>query len=140
MHEIFLPYTSALLAVCALLVAVVMQSFISTYVNLLKRDGTPGAVVEGSHEDQHWRIDRAFKNSLENLSPFTAAVFCAIFLGVNAGWLGTIAWLHVVARVIHWIIYTQGIGKLNGGPRTISFVIAFGCTLIIATMAMLAGL
>jgi len=140
MNEIVQPYTSALMALAVLVLLVVVQSFHSTFINGIKRDGTPGKPVEGSHTDQHWRLYRAHQNSVENFSIFAASVFAAILVGVSVWWLTILAWVHVAARVAHWIIYIMGVGTIGGGPRTMAFVIGFFSTAIIAFLVLFAGL
>jgi len=140
MSEIIQPYTSALVAVSLLVLIVVVQSFHSTYINLLKRESPNGVPVEGSYADLHWRIYRVHQNSIENFSMFTAAVFAAVLVGASAGLIALLAWIHVAARVAHWVIYVKGIGPLGGGPRTIAFVVGFFSNAIIALLAVFAGL
>ena len=140
MIEYLQPYASALVAVALLVLLVVVQSFHSTFVNAIKRESTTGMPVEGTYSDQHWRIYRVHQNSVENFSIFAAAVFAAVLVGVNAGWLATLAWVHFLARVAHWIIYLLGFGPAGAGPRTIAFVIGFFSTAIIALMVVFTGL
>lgn len=140
MGEILQPYTSALVAVALLVILVVIQSFHSTYINAIKRESTTGMPVDGSYADQHWRIYRVHQNSVENFSIFTAAVFAAVLVGVSAGWLTTLAWIHLLSRVAHWLIYIMGIGPAGGGARTIAFIIGFFSTGLIALLTVFAGL
>ena len=140
MVEILQPYASALVAVALLVLLVVVQSFHSTYINAIKRESTTGMPVDGSYADQHWRIYRVHQNSVENFSIFAAAVFAAVLVGVSAGWLATLAWVHLLARVAHWVIYVMGIGAAGAGPRTIAFVTGFFSTAIIALLVVFAGL
>ncbi len=140
MVEILQPYTSALVAVALLVLLVVVQSFHSTFINAIKRESTTGMPVDGTYADQHWRIYRVHQNSVENFSIFAAAVFAAVLVGASAGWLATLAWVHLIARVAHWVIYIMGIGPAGGGPRTIAFVIGFFSTGLIALMVVFSGL
>jgi len=140
MNEIVQPYTSALVAVALSTLLVLVQSFHSTFVNFIKKESPSGVPVEGSYSDQHWRIFRVHENSIDNFSTFAAAVFAAVLVGVSAGLLATLAWVHFAARVAHWILYIMGIGPAGAGPRTIAFVVAFFCTGIIALMVVFTGL
>lgn len=140
MVEILQPYSSALVAVALLVLLVVAQSFHSTFINAIKRESPTGMPVEGSYTDKHWRIYRVHQNSVENFSIFAAAVFAAVLVGVSAGWLATLAWIHLLSRVAHWVLYLMGIGPAGGGPRTLAFVIGFFSTAIIALLTVFAGL
>ena len=140
MGEVLQPYALALVAVALLVLLVIVQSFHSTFVNAIKRESTTGMPVEGTYADQHWRIYRVHQNSVENFSIFAAAVFAAVLTGVSSGLLATLAWIHLAARIAHWIIYLMGIGPAGAGPRTMAFVIGFFSTGIIALLVVIAGL
>lgn len=138
MTEAIQPYSTALLCLIVLVLSVCAQSFISTFTNLLKREGTPGKVVEGNHGDSHWRIYRTHQNSVENFSPFAATVLAGVLAGASAGWINALAVIHLLARLTHWFVYSQGIGALAMGPRTISFVIGFASNIVMALVVLLA--
>ncbi|OED44626.1 hypothetical protein AB833_01150 [Chromatiales bacterium (ex Bugula neritina AB1)] len=138
MNEAIQPYSMALAAVAVLVIMVLVQSFSSTYLNLLKRPGMPGLAVDGSHQDLHWRAYRAHANSVENFSPFAATVFAGILLGANASWINALAVVFLLARLAHWILYVMGIGAVGGGPRTISFVAGFFANVIMVLVVLAA--
>jgi len=140
MLEAVQPYSTALLCLMVLVLAVSAQSFISTFVNLLKREGTPGKIVEGDHDQSHWRIYRCHQNSVENFGPFAATVLAAILSGASAGWINVLAIVHVIARLAHWFVYSQGIGPLAMGPRTISYVVGFVANVVMALVVLFAVL
>jgi len=140
MSEIVQPYTPALAAVALMVLMVIVQSFHSTFVNGIKRESTSGMPVDGSYADQHWRLYRAHQNSVENFSIFAAAVFAAILLGASASLIAILAWVHLGARVVHWVTYIKGIGAHAGGPRTMAFIVGFFANAIIALLAVFAAL
>lgn len=133
------PYSTALLCLIILVLAVSAQSFISTFANLLKREGTPGKIVEGNHGDSHWRLYRVHQNSVENFSPFAATVIAGVLVGASAGWINTLAVIHLVARLTHWFVYNQGIGAVAMGPRTISYVVGFASNVVMALVVLFAA-
>lgn len=138
MLELIQPYSTALFCLIVLILVVCVQSFTSVYVNLLKREGTPGKIVEGGHDDSFWRCYRVHQNSLENFSPFAATVFAGVLVGASAGWINALAVIHVIARLVHWVVYTKGIGAVAAGPRTISYVIGFTANIVMAIVVLLA--
>ncbi len=138
MLEFVQPYTTALLWLMILVLAVCAQSFISTFINLLKGKGVPGKAVEGDHRELSWRVYRVHQNSVENFSPFAATVIAGILVGASASLVNLLAMVHVIARLVHWFIYSQGIGAVASGPRTISYVIGFACNILLAVVVLVA--
>ncbi|MEM7257757.1 MAG: MAPEG family protein [Pseudomonadota bacterium] len=140
MLEAVQPYSTALICLMILVLAVSAQSFISTFVNLLKREGTPGQIVEGDHQASHWRLYRTHQNSVENFSPFAATVVAGILVGASAGWINMLAVIHLLARLAHWVIYSKGLGPVASGPRTISYVVGFFSNIVMALVVLFAVL
>ena len=138
MLESVLPYSTALLCLIVLVLVVCIQSFTSTFINLLKREGTPGKIIEGNHEESHWRVYRVHQNSVENFSPFAATVITGVLVGASAGWINILAIVHLIARLAHWVIYAKGIGPVASGPRTISYVIGFVSNIVMAVVVLFA--
>lgn len=132
------PYSTALLCLMILVLIIGVQSLISTYVNLLKGGGTPGKIVEGNHEESPWRLYRVHQNSIENFSLFAATVVAGVLVGASAGWINALAVIHLIARLVHWFVYSKGIGAVAAGPRTISFVVGFTCNLVMALVVLVA--
>jgi len=138
MLESLQPYSTALLWLMILVLAVCAQSFISTFVNLLKHKGTPAKTVDGNHKELPWRLYRVHQNSIENFSPFAASVFAGILVGASVSLVNLLAMVHVIARLIHWFIYAQGIGAVASGPRTISYVVGFVSNVLLALVVLFA--
>lgn len=140
MIESVQPYSTAIVCLIILVLVVSIQSFISIYINLLKNEGTPGKIVEGNHEAPHWRLYRVHQNSVENFGPFAATVIAGVLVGASAGWINTLAVVYLIARLVHWFVYAQGIGSLAMGPRTISFVAGFLSNVLMALVVLFAAL
>jgi len=118
---ILTAYHPALLALIILCLSVLVQSFLAGVLGLGKSDEVPGKPLKGSHSDLSFRILRTYANSTENLSVFAITVFLAITVGVAPSLVNWLAGIHVVIRLLYWAIYYSGVGKVAGGPRTITY-------------------
>ena len=140
MLESIQPYSTALLCLIVLVLVVSAQGFISVFVNLIKGKSVPGEPVAGDHKDASWRTYRVHQNSVENFSPFAATVFAGILVGASAGWINILSVIYLVARLAHWVIYSQGIGAVASGPRTISYVAGFASNVVMALVVLFAAI
>ena len=128
----FSDYSLALTALTLLCFIICIQSVIAGAIGLGKSNEEPGLPLKGSHNDFSFRTLRTYANSVENLPMFGLIVLLAIFIGVEPKWVNWLAVIHVVCRVLYWAIYYSGIGKVEGGPRTITYVIALFANFILA--------
>lgn len=140
MIEAIAPYSSSLLALSVLVLVVLLENFYAAFRHLVKGGGRAGVPPEPDYSNPVWRIVRSHANSLENLPPFAATVVVGSLVGVSAGLFNILAWVHVVARMLHWLIYTQDIGKVDQGPRTLAFAVGFFSNLGMIVMVVLAVL
>ena len=128
-------YSSALLAIVVLCMAIIVQSFLAGVLALAPGHEVAGLPLKGSHEDRPFRLMRAYGNSTENIGFFIATVAVAIIAGVDATWVNGLVMAHVAFRVLHWVIYVAGIGNPVGGPRSIVYVLGLVSNGILAVMA-----
>lgn len=128
------PYQPAFFWLLVLCLVVLVQSFLAGALGLGKGDEVPGVPLKGTHGDASFRILRTYANSIENFSVFAATAFLAILAGVGVAAVNWLVGLHVVLRIVYWAIYYRGIGKVAGGPRTITYVAAFLMNLILAVL------
>jgi uncharacterized MAPEG superfamily protein len=89
--------------------------------------GNPGP---GYPVDQPWvdRAKRAHVNAIENLAVFAPLVLIAAIAGLSTPATVTAAYVFVVARLAHYVIYAAGIPIL----RTLAFLGGACATLVIA--------
>ena len=73
------------------------------------------------------RAKKAHYNAAENLVIFAPAVILAQMAGVADGTTATAALVYLLARIVHYIVYTFGIPWL----RTLSFTVGWVCVLVI---------
>jgi len=130
------PYHTALVAFTILCLAVLIQSFIAGVFGLGKSEEVPGMPLQGSHQDFSFRALRTYGNSCENLPMFGFIVLLAIFAGVAPSWVNWLVVIHVAFRLLYWAVYYSGVGKVESGPRTISYVMGILANVILAVMTL----
>lgn len=74
------------------------------------------------------RAQKAHANAVENLTIFAPLVLIAAFLDVNNPATLMAAKIYLIARVVHYVVYTAGIPVI----RTLAFLTGFGATLTFA--------
>ena len=75
------------------------------------------------------RAKRAHANAVENLAVFAPLVLIAALLGISTPATITAAKVFLIARLVHYVVYTAGIP----GVRTLAFLVGFGATAVFAT-------
>ena len=125
-------YYATFLAFTVLCIAVLVQSFIAGAIGLGKSDEVPGMPLKGNHADFSFRTLRTYANSCENLPVFGFTVILAIIVGVAPVWVNWLAGIHVALRLLYWAVYYSGVGKVEGGPRTIIYAAGFFANVALA--------
>jgi uncharacterized MAPEG superfamily protein len=128
-------YAPAILWLVALCLIVLVQGFLAGALGLGGGEETAGMPLKGDHSKRSFRILRTYANSAENFGVMAAATALAIVAGANVTMVNWLVGLHVVFRLIYWVIYYAGIGKVAGGPRTISYVGGWLMNLVLALAA-----
>ena len=129
-------YNTALVALAALGLMVIVQAFLAGALGLGRSEEVPGRPLKGGHTDFTFRVIRTYQNSAENHSVFVASVLLAIAAGVNPVLVNWLAAAHVVIRMVYWAVYYRGMGKPGGGARTIVYVLGLLANLALAIAAL----
>ena len=131
-------YQPSLLMLAILCFAILIQSLLLAPLAFAPGREEPGIPLTGSHKDFSFRVIRTHANSVENLAPFVAMILLAAIAGVSPIWVNWLAGIHLAARLVFWGVYYSGIGKVAGGPRTISFIAGWLTNTILAGMTIYA--
>ncbi|MDG2004841.1 MAG: MAPEG family protein [Novosphingobium sp.] len=131
-------YHPALLALALLSLAVLIQGVLTAPLAFARGDEEPGMPLKGDHAKFSFRVIRTYANSVENFPAFIATLFLAIIVGVDPTWVNWLAGLHVGFRLLFWVVYFAGIGKVAGGPRTMSYVGGWLTNTVLAGMTVYA--
>ena len=131
-----MPFTSELHALALITTATALMwvpyvcGRMSTF-GILAPIGNPGP---GYPVDAPWmdRARRAHANAVENLAVFAPLVLIAALVGLSTPVTSTAAWIYVVARLAHYVIYAAGIPIL----RTLAFL-AGACSTTVIGVALL---
>jgi uncharacterized MAPEG superfamily protein len=115
-------YQPTLLALALLCVSVLVQSLLTAPLAFIKGAQSPGMPLKGDHTDFSFRVLRTYVNSVESLGPFGLSVLLAVMLTLDPVVVNWLAGLHVAFRLGFWAVYYSGVGKVAGGPRTLTFV------------------
>ena len=137
--EPFLAYGHAIVAMAATaLFGLLVNPF--TAVAKMNKGQAAGGTPAEDYGDRTYRFNRAYLNLTEIMGFFVAATVAAILAGADPSWVNWLAAIFFVARVAHFLVHFAGIGPMNFGPRTVIFVVGWGCCLILAILAILAVL
>lgn len=129
-------YQPSLIAIAILSMAILIQGLLTAPFAFAPGDEEPGMPLKGTHADFSFRVIRTYANSVENLPVFVATCLIAIIAGVDPIWVNWLVGLHVAARILFWIVYYSGVGKVAGGPRTIGFLGGWITNAILVGMAL----
>lgn len=102
---------------------------------LLRAIGTPGPDYP---VDEAWmdRAKRAHVNAIENLAVFAPLVIATAITGIHNRTTLISAYAYVVARLLHYVIYTAGIPV----ARTVAFLAGASATVILGVTLIVAML
>ena len=71
-------------------------------------------------------------NSVESLAPFGFCLVVAILIGVKPALVNWLAAIHLGFRILFWVVYYSGVGKVAGGVRTLCFVGGLSSNIVLA--------
>lgn len=136
--EIFAEYSHA---IASLVIFTLIILFISPFTSLAKQGKglAPGAAPDQDYEDKAYRLNRVYLNGTETLPAYLTVTVAAILLGASPFWVNLLASIALVARVVMLVIHIRGIGKPNGGLRSIFYVVAWACMFVLGFMALVAA-
>ncbi len=97
-----------------------------------------GSTPEGGYGDSAYRLHRAYGNLTENLGFFVAVVVAAILAGVSPFWVNLLASVFLISRIVLLAVHLMGVPPMNVGPRTMVYVVGWGCSLILGVMTIVA--
>lgn len=101
--------------------------------------GVPsGGAPVADYADPAYRWYRAYMNLTEILAPFAVAVLAAILTGANPFWVNVLASLFLLSRIAVAVVHVRGIGKADGGTRSILFAIGWAICGALAIMTVVA--
>jgi uncharacterized MAPEG superfamily protein len=83
----------------------------------LKASHRPGTPVEPDHGNFLFRATRAHANTNESIAGFILLGLFGVLSAAPAGWLNTLSWVYVLARIAHMLFYYAGAHL----PRSLSF-------------------
>lgn len=106
--------------------------FLAGALGLARSDEVPGQPLKGSHKDSSFRIIRTYGNSNENFSILIASALLAVLAGVPANWVNWLVGLHILVRMLYWVVYYGGFGKVAAGPRTIIYTMGWLLNAVLA--------
>ena len=129
-------YQTAFSALAILVVAIIIQAFLTGALALGPGHQMAGMPLQGTNTDFSFRVMRTYGNSVENLPMFATALLLTILAGVSPPIINWLAMLHVFSRLLYWAVYYSGIGNPGFGPRTIVYVIGLGVNLLLAGLAL----
>ncbi len=135
----FPAYSPALVSLAVYAIVGQILSAVAA-VNRSRAGFGPGEMPPANYADPAYRACRAYHNTVDNAGTFAGAVAAAVLVGAAPVWTNLAATLAVVARLSFAVIYLRGIGAADGGPRTLVYVFGSGMTILIALLAVLAGI
>jgi uncharacterized MAPEG superfamily protein len=136
MKNLSMPYTSELRALALITTATALMWVPYVFgrmsaFGILAPIGNPGP---GYPVDRPWmdRARRAHANAVENLAVFAPLILIGAVIGLSTPVTSTAAWIYVVARLAHYVIYAAGIPVL----WTLAFLTGT-CSTIVSGMSLL---
>ena len=128
MPDFLTPYSEALLLTSAVLILIMVQSVVATIFRNAVEKYQAGEALPANHASITFRMVRSFENSLENVVIFAPVIAAAIAVSVSPTWIWWVAFLFLIGRIGHWVMYALNIPAL----RTAFFATGFFATLALA--------
>lgn len=131
-------YKPSLIGMAVLCLIPLIQSFLSAPFAFVTQEQSPGMPLKGDHSLLSFRVLRTYANSVESLPAFGIALLIAIVACVNATLVNWLVAIHLIARLAFWFFYYSGIGRVAGGPRTMSYVVGLLTNIVLVAAAIYA--
>jgi uncharacterized MAPEG superfamily protein len=141
MNSLFdaLPYLEAyrfsLLVLPALALTILIQNFLLAPLAFISGEQTPGMPLRHDHSKLGFRAMRTYANSAEMFPAFGWALLAAIIAGAAPLLVNWLAGIYFAFRMVFWVVYYSGIGKVAGGARTLSHVGGLLANMVLAGAA-----
>ena len=100
----------------------------------LKARHRPGTPVEPDHGNFLFRASRAHANTNESIAAFILLGLFGVLSAAPAGWLNTLSWVYVLARIAHMLCYYANVHLL----RSLSFGVGLAALLSMLVVGVLA--
>ena len=100
----------------------------------LKARHRPGTPVEPDHGNFLFRASRAHGNTNESIAAFILLGLFGVLSAAPAGWLNTLSWVYVLARIAHMLCYYANVQLL----RSLSFGVGLAALLGMLVVGVLA--
>lgn len=100
----------------------------------------PGEMPRPDYGDRVYRICRTYHNTVDNAGTFAAAVAAAVLTLASPVLVNLFAVLALIARLLFVAFYVKGGGRPDGGPRSIAYVFQSAMTILLALLAVSAGI
>lgn len=125
-------YAFAIWGLWLILLTVFIQSAVASVAHRKQKHYVPGIVDNKlSHESFVFRSDRTFLNSHENLLMMFGPALLAMFVGMDAYWVGLLVWIYAIARIIHMALYYVIATEKNPSPRSYFYMVGNIATLVL---------
>lgn len=125
-------YAFAIWGLWLILLTVFIQSAVASVAHRKQKYYVPGIVDNKlSHESFVFRSDRTFLNSHENLLMMFGPALLAMFVGMDAYWVGLLVWIYAIARIIHMALYYVIATEKNPSPRSYFYMVGNIATLVL---------
>ena len=136
--EVFAEYGHAVASVVILTLVILV---LAPFAALAKQAKglAPGATPEQDYSDKAYRMNRAYLNGTETLPAYLTVTVAAILMGVSPFWVNLLASVALVARLAMLVVHIQGIGKPAAGLRSVLYVVAWACMVVMGLMAAVAA-
>ncbi|CUJ86973.1 MAPEG family protein [Ruegeria denitrificans] len=99
----------------------------------------PGATPDQDYADKAYRLNRAYLNGTETLPAYLTVIVAAILMAVSPFWVNLLASVALLARLAMLVVHIRGIGKPATGLRSVLYVVAWACMVVMGIMAIVAA-
>ncbi|HEY3078181.1 MAG TPA: MAPEG family protein [Burkholderiales bacterium] len=96
----------------------------------LKARHRPGAPVEPDHGNFLFRASRAHANTNESIAAFILLGLFGVLSAAPAGWLNTLSWVYILARIAHMLCYYANVQLLRSLSFGVGLAALFGMLVV----------
>lgn len=132
--EQFSLYGHAIVAMAAIGAMQLIMSPLSA-MQKTKLGLAPGANPEQEYGSATYRWHRAYGNLAETVGAFVAVTVAAMLAGASPFWVNLLASVFLISRIVMAVVHVKGIGKPDGGARSIAYVVGWAACIGLALLA-----